>query len=54
MGQVRWLINVIWEKYMKAWNVGKFATVDEMMIRYKGTYCPARQYMPQNYYKNED
>ena len=22
MGQVRWLINVIWKKYMEAWNVG--------------------------------
>jgi len=32
---------------MKLWNVGKFLTVDEMMICYKGTYCPARQYMPQ-------
>jgi hypothetical protein len=21
-------------------------TVDEMMVRYKGKYCPARQYMP--------
>ena len=33
MGQVRWLINVIREKCMEAWNVGQFATVDEMMIR---------------------
>jgi len=24
-----------------------FGTIDEMMIRYKGTYYPARQYMPQ-------
>jgi hypothetical protein len=21
-------------------------TVDDMMVRYKGKYCPARQYMP--------
>ena len=47
MGQVRWLINVIWEKCMETWNVGQFATVDKMMIRYKGTYCPACHYMPQ-------
>ena len=32
---------------MKTWNVGQFATVDEMMIRYKGTYFLACQYMPQ-------
>ena len=47
MGQVRWLINVIWEKCMGAWNVGQFATIDEMMIRYKSTHCRAQQYMPQ-------
>lgn len=28
------------------WSLGKFLTIDEMMIRYKGSYCPARQYMP--------
>jgi hypothetical protein len=27
--------------------LGKFCTIDEMMIRYKGTYCLLRQYMPQ-------
>jgi hypothetical protein len=27
--------------------LGKMCTIDEMMIRYKGTYCPLRQYMPQ-------
>ena len=32
MEQVRWLINVIWEKCMEAWNVGQFARVDKMMI----------------------
>jgi hypothetical protein len=25
----------------------KFIIVDEMMIGYKGSYCPARQYLPQ-------
>jgi hypothetical protein len=29
-----------------AWYLGKFITIDEMMIRYKGTYSPIRQYMP--------
>jgi len=47
MGQVRWLINAIHKNCMKSWNVGKFVTIDEMMICYKGTYCLARQYMPQ-------
>jgi hypothetical protein len=31
---------------MKEWSLGKFVTIDEMMVRYKGTYCPLRQYMP--------
>jgi hypothetical protein len=26
--------------------LGKYVTMDEMMIRYKGSYCLARQYMP--------
>ena len=43
VGQVRWLINVIWEKCMGAWNVGQFAIVDENIIRYKGTYFSACQ-----------
>ena len=47
MGQVRWLINVIRKKCMEAWNVGQFAIVEKMMIRYKSTYCLACQYMPQ-------
>lgn len=51
MGQLRWLINEIRGSCQRAWNVGKFGSVDEMMIRYKGTYCPARQYMPQKLQK---
>jgi hypothetical protein len=31
---------------MCKWNLGKYVTMDEMMIQYKGSYCPARQYMP--------
>jgi hypothetical protein len=31
---------------MKEWSLGKFVTIDEMMVRYKGSYCPIRQYMP--------
>jgi hypothetical protein len=46
MGQVRWLVDKIREACMREWTLGKYITVDEMMIRYKGSYCPARQYMP--------
>jgi hypothetical protein len=31
---------------MEHWNLGQFIIIDEMMVRYKGSYCPARQYMP--------
>jgi hypothetical protein len=34
------------ERCNAQWNVGQFITIDEMMVRYKGSYCPARQYMP--------
>jgi hypothetical protein len=46
MGQLRWLLNTIRYRYMRAWNLAKFVTIDKMMIRYKGSYCPSRQYMP--------
>jgi hypothetical protein len=29
----------------------KFVTIDEMMVRYKGSYCPVRQYMPKKHEK---
>lgn len=31
---------------MENWNLGQFVTVDEMMVWYKGKYCPIWQYMP--------
>jgi hypothetical protein len=31
---------------MREWSLGKFLTINEMMVRYKGSYCPIRQYMP--------
>jgi len=46
MGQVRWLVTDIRGAFRRAWKLDKFITFDEMMIRYKGSYCPARQYMP--------
>jgi hypothetical protein len=47
LGQVRWLVNVIRDSCKRMWKLGKFCMIDEMMIRYKGIYCPLRQYMPQ-------
>jgi hypothetical protein len=47
LGQVRWLVNAIRDSCKRVWKLGKFCTFDEMMIRYKGTYCPLWQYMPQ-------
>jgi hypothetical protein len=47
LGQIRWLIEIMQENCKKLWKLGEFCTIDEMMIRYKGSYCPLRQYMPQ-------
>jgi hypothetical protein len=44
--QVRWLVDEIWDACMREWQLGKFLTIDKMMVRYKGIYCPIRQYMP--------
>jgi hypothetical protein len=43
--QVRWLVDKIRNACMREWQLGKFLTIDEMMVRYKGIYCPIRQYM---------
>jgi hypothetical protein len=47
LGQVRWLVNAIQDSCKRVWKLGRFYTIDERMIRYKGMYCPLRQYMPQ-------
>ena len=39
-------MNEIYNACMREWSLGKFLTIDEMMVRYKGSYCPIRQYMP--------
>jgi hypothetical protein len=44
--QVRWLVEEIRENCKKVWELGKFLTINKMMVRYKGTYSPIRQYMP--------
>jgi hypothetical protein len=46
MRQTRWLVEEIRKACMREWSLGKYLTIDEMMIRYKGSYCPAHQYMP--------
>jgi hypothetical protein len=43
--QVQWLIEEICKACMREWSLGKFLTIDEMMVRYKGSYSPIRQYM---------
>jgi hypothetical protein len=40
------LINAIRGAYKREWNLGQYVTIDETMVKYKGTYCSARQYMP--------
>jgi hypothetical protein len=44
--QVRWLVDEIRNTCMREWSLGKFLIIEEMMVRYKGSYCPIRQYMP--------
>ena len=46
LGQIRQMVDIVKRNFKSVWNLGKSLTIDEMMIRYKGTYCPARQYMP--------
>ena len=44
--KVRWLANEVRDACATLWNANVALTVDETMIRYKGKYCPIRQYMP--------
>jgi hypothetical protein len=44
--QTSWLVDAIRERCKAAWNLGKKLTIDQMMVRYKGTYSPICQYMP--------
>ena len=38
--QVRWLVDEICSACKREWSLGKFLTIDEMMVRYKGSYSP--------------
>ena len=44
--QVRWLVEEVRDSCKAVWSLGKYISVDEMMIQYKGTYAPIHQYMP--------
>jgi hypothetical protein len=46
MHQTRWLINALRSACKREWNLGQYVTIDENMVKYKATYCSARQYMP--------
>jgi hypothetical protein len=46
IAQCRWLIDVIRGACKSLWQLGAYCTIDEMMVRYKGTYCPIWQYLP--------
>jgi hypothetical protein len=41
------LIDRIYENCKRVWKLEKMCTIDEMMIRCKGAYCPLSQYMLQ-------
>jgi hypothetical protein len=43
--QIRWLVDKIREAYKVVWSFSKYLAIDEMMIRYKGSYSPIRQDM---------
>jgi hypothetical protein len=36
MGQVRGMVDVVRDSFKKVWSLGKFLTIDKMMIHYKG------------------
>jgi hypothetical protein len=42
LGQTRWLVEKIRENCKRVWRLGKMCTIDEMMVCYKGIYCPLR------------
>ena len=43
---VRWLVDVIRDACKAGWSLRKYLAIDGMMIRYKGSYSPICQYMP--------
>ena len=43
---MRWLINKMKVAYKREWQLEQHVTIDETMVKYKGKYCFAWQYMP--------
>ena len=46
IAKVQWLVQAIRVRCENMWNCHQQLTVDESMVRYKGQYCPIRQFMP--------
>jgi len=46
LAKLAWLIIEIKCNCKENWNLYQEVTVDKSMIRYKGKYCPIRQYIP--------
>jgi hypothetical protein len=46
LGKLKWLLTELRVRCKENWHLGQYITIDEMMVRYKGKYCPIRQYLP--------
>lgn len=44
--KLRWLLTEVCRKCGENWKLGQQVALNEMMVRYKGKYCPIRQYLP--------
>lgn len=45
--KIRWLLEEVRGRCISNWNVGKYVTIDELMVRYKGIYGHGmKQYLP--------
>lgn len=42
MHQVRCVVDIVRCSFINVWNLGKFLIINEILIGYKGSYCPAR------------
>jgi hypothetical protein len=40
------MLDEVREQFKAMWSPNQQLTVDESMLRYKGNYCPVKQYMP--------
>ena len=45
MGQVRWMVDRVRKKFRDVWRLGKFLTIDKMIICHQHMYCIEWQYM---------